>query len=136
MGTGIIVDADVIIRGEKGSFEFREWCASRTDDVFAVAAITVAELWHGVERATVAHRARRKRYLQAIFSVLPVLVYSDRTAYVHAKIWAQLQATGRMIGYYDLLVAATALELDYEVATFNTQHFESVPGLKIIRPVV
>ncbi|HEY2251579.1 MAG TPA: PIN domain-containing protein [Planctomycetaceae bacterium] len=134
MGTGIIVDADVIIRGEKGSFDFRGWCAGRTDDDFAVAAITVAELWHGVERAGTAQRARRKRYLQAVISVMPVIAYTDRTAYLHAKVWAHLQATGRMIGYYDLLVAATALELDYAVATFNTRHFEAVPGLKIMRP--
>ncbi len=131
---GIIVDSDVIIRGEKGAFDFQAWCSSRTDDVFAVAAITVAELWHGVERAAVAQRTRRKHYLQTVLTVLPIIAYTDRTAYLHAKIWAKLQAAGRMIGYYDLLVAATALELDYEVATFNTRHFESVPGLKVIRP--
>ena len=134
MGTGIIVDADVIIRGEKGSFDFRGWCVSRTDDVFVVAAITVAELWHGVERAAAAQRARRKRYLQAVISVLPIIAYTERTASLHAKVWAQLQAAGRMIGDYDLLVAATAMEHDYEVATFNTRHFESIHGLRIIRP--
>ncbi|MBI3863102.1 MAG: PIN domain-containing protein [Planctomycetia bacterium] len=131
---GIIVDADVIIRGETGSFDFRTWSANQADEVFAVAAITVAELWHGVERATVGHRSRRKRYLQSVLSVLPIIPYTGRTAYLHAKLWARLQATGSMIGYYDLLVAATALELDYSVATFNTRHFEAVPGLTTIVP--
>ena len=47
----IILDADVIIRGEKGLFDFKGWVASRLEDQFEVAAVTVAELWHGVERA-------------------------------------------------------------------------------------
>ena len=46
----IILDADVIIRGEKGAFDLTAWLAARPDDEFEVAAITVAELWHGVER--------------------------------------------------------------------------------------
>ena len=48
----IILDADVIIRGEKGAFDLQRWVAARPDEQFEVAAITVAELWHGVERAT------------------------------------------------------------------------------------
>ena len=45
----IILDADVIIRGEKGTFDLKGWLASRPNELFEVAAITVAELWHGVE---------------------------------------------------------------------------------------
>jgi len=39
-----------------------------------------------------------------------------------------------MIGAYDLLLAATALERGSEVATFNRRHFDCVPGLKVIEP--
>ena len=28
----------------------------------------------------------------------------------HARLWAELESSGNMIGYYDLIVAATALE--------------------------
>jgi hypothetical protein len=34
----IIVDADVIIRGEKGRFDFRNWLASRPNETFEIAA--------------------------------------------------------------------------------------------------
>ena len=63
----IILDADVIIRGEKGEFDLQRWVASHADEQFEIAAITVAELWHGVERASGNQRARREQYLQAIF---------------------------------------------------------------------
>jgi len=39
------------IGGERGVFDLAAWAASRPNDLFEVAAITVAELWHGVERA-------------------------------------------------------------------------------------
>jgi len=39
-----------------------------------------------------------------------------------------------MIGYYDLIVAATALEHGSTIATFNQRHFAAVRGLKVIVP--
>ena len=130
----IILDADVIIRGEKGAFDLQRWVASRPSDEFEVAAITVAELWHGVERAAGAHKARRLQYLQAVLAPLPIIPYTEQTAYEHARIWAELEAAGKMIGYYDLVVAATAMERGRELATFNVRHFGSVAGLSVLEP--
>ncbi|MGE3309245.1 MAG: PIN domain-containing protein [Limisphaerales bacterium] len=130
----IIVDADVIIRGEKGDFDFKTWLESRPDDLFEIAAITVAELWHGVERAHPDRRARRLRYLQGVLAPLPIVPYTEQTAYVHASLWASLESAGKTIGAHDLVVAATALERGSEVATFNKRHFEMVPGLRLIEP--
>ena len=130
----VILDADVIIRGEKGAFDFQGWAASRPDDQFEIAAVTVAELWHGVERATGAHKTRRRQYLQTVLGSLPIIPYTEQTAFEHARIWAELESSGKMIGYYDLIVAATALERGSEVATFNQRHFTQVKGLTVIEP--
>jgi tRNA(fMet)-specific endonuclease VapC len=130
----IILDADVIIRGEKGAFDLKGWLASRPAEEFEIAAITVAELWHGVERAAGAQRLRRQKYLQAALVSLPVIAYTEETAYEHARIWAELSAAGKMIGCHDLIVAATALERGSGVATFNKKHFSAVAGLKVIEP--
>lgn len=130
----IILDADVIIRGEKGTFDLKGWVAARPDEEFEVASITVAELWHGVERAKGRQRTARESYLRTILGVLPIVPYTEQTAYEHARLWAKLQTAGTMIGYYDLIVAATALDRGGEVATFNKQHFSRVPGLTVIEP--
>jgi predicted nucleic acid-binding protein len=129
-----IIDADVVIRGERGTFDFKGWVSSRPEEEFALAAVTVAELWHGVERATATHKSTRETYLRAIIGLIPVLPYTEQTAYEHARTWAALDSAGRMIGYYDLIVAATALERNSQVATFNKRHFARVPGLKVIEP--
>jgi tRNA(fMet)-specific endonuclease VapC len=130
----IILDADVVIRGEKGTFDLKAWVASLPDERFEIAAITVAELWRGVERATGAHRTRRQQYLQTILNVVPVIPYTEETAYEHARIWAELESAGQMIGSYDAIVAATALGRGCVVATFNAKHFGRVRGLKTIQP--
>ncbi len=131
---GIILDADVIIRGEKGSLDLEAWVATYPNETFEIAAITVAELWHGVERATAQHRAKRVGYLRALIASLPIISYTEQTSYEHARIWAELESSGNLIGYYDLIVAATALERGSTVATFNKRHFSKVPGLNIVEP--
>ena len=97
-----------------------------------IAAITAAEIWHGVERATGAHRERRQRFVERVLARLPIIPYTAETAREHARIWAELEAAGRMSGYYDVIVAATARLRGSHLATFNRQHFEHVPGLALL----
>ena len=130
----IILDADVIIRGEKGTFDLKKWVTSHPNEQFEIAAITVAELWHGVERASGKSRTTRERYLRTVLEPLPILPYTEQTAYEHARIWAELEASGKMIGFYDLIVGATAAERGSKVATFNIRHFAQIKGLSVIEP--
>lgn len=130
----IIIDADVIIKGEKGSFDLKHWLAAQTGQELEIAAITVAELWHGVERATFPHRRKRERYVRTILEMVSIISYTEATALEHARIWAALESSGKMIGFYDLILAATAIERGSTVATFNKRHFENVRGLKMIVP--
>ena len=130
----LILDTDVIIAGEKGALDLVVWLRSRAPEQVEVAAITVAELWHGVERAKGKNRSERERYLRTILSFVPVVPYTEQTAYEHARLWAELETAGNRIGYYDMVVGATALERGSAVATFNARHFRPVRGLKVIEP--
>jgi len=130
----IILDADVIIKGEKGNFDLIGWLNAQADQDFEIAAITVAELWHGIERATAPHRARRERYLRTIVERLEPIPYTEITALIHARLWAELESSGNMIGAHDMILASAALERDSVVATLNKRHFTVVPGLRVIEP--
>ena len=130
----IVLDADVIIQGERKAFDLRRWLASQPSVQFEIAAITVAELWHGVERATGAFKAEREAYLRKILSLVRILPYTEATAFEHARIWAALEISEKMIGFYDIIVAATAMERGSAVATFNKRHFTQVRGLRVIAP--
>jgi tRNA(fMet)-specific endonuclease VapC len=127
---GIILDASIIIAGEKGAFQLDSWLAEQNSEI-QLAAITAAELWHGVIRATPQFRARRERFVREILTLLPILPYTERTALEHARIWAELAGTGKITGYYDVIVAATALEHGAKIATFNPKHFAGITGLEV-----
>jgi len=130
---GMIMDADVIIRAERGAFDLVRWIKTRTDEP-QIAAITAAELWHGVERATALHRHYRERYIRAFLDSVGILPYTEMTAILHARIWAVLESLGKMAGPYDLIVAATALEHGSSVVTFNRRHFAQIQGLSVVVP--
>jgi predicted nucleic acid-binding protein len=61
--------------------------------------------------------------------------YTEQTGLEHARLWAELESTGQMIGTHDLILAATAIQTGNAVATFNQRHFAVVKGLNVIEPV-
>jgi tRNA(fMet)-specific endonuclease VapC len=128
----ILIDADVILQAERGIFDLGQWLNSRPEEEFKIAAITAAELWHGAERSTGAHRAKRRLFLEHFLPSFEFVPYTVQTAMIHARLWAELESTGQMIGPYDVILAATALQTGSTLATFHKRHFASVPGLTVL----
>jgi len=42
-----------------------------------------------------------------------------------------LSGKGIIVGAHDLIIAATAIALDYTIVTANTRDFEKIEGLRI-----
>jgi tRNA(fMet)-specific endonuclease VapC len=61
-------------------------------------------------------------------SLLPVDL---ATARAHAHVWAELAATGKMIGPHNLWLAATCLAHGFTMVTANLREFARVPGLGV-----
>jgi tRNA(fMet)-specific endonuclease VapC len=97
-----------------------------------IAAITASELLHGVHRATPEHRARREAFVEAVITAFPPLPFDLLTARAHARLWAELAATGTDTGAHDRIVAATAITTGWRVGTANVRHFDRIPGLDVI----
>jgi len=133
---GTILDTSIVIAYEKGKLDLKAWLASQSpDSTHVIAAITVSELLHGVERADNTTRARlRKAWIDAFVAAASVLDFDEDCARVHATLWAGLEKAGHRIGAHDMLIAATALRHDMRVATLNSKEFKRVPGLNILTP--
>ena len=63
----------------------------------------------------------------------PVFPFDLTIARIYARIWAAVARKGWTVGAHDLIIAATALSLDYTVATVNIRDFEKIPGVKMER---
>jgi tRNA(fMet)-specific endonuclease VapC len=130
----ILIDTDVIIQAERGLFDLDAWLDTYPDEEFLLASITISELWHGAERAKGLHRLTREAFLERMFSLFETLPYTEAAAFEHARVWARLEASGKIIGPHDLILAGAALESNSAVATFNKRHFSVVKGLRVIVP--
>jgi tRNA(fMet)-specific endonuclease VapC len=127
---GILIDTTVLIDAERDS---RVLAQLPHDALHTISVITVSELLHGVHRAaSVGVRVRRQAVVEALLAAIEQLPITPAIARVHAQIWSDLQAVGKIIGAYDLWIAATALAHGLTLATANIGEFERVPALDLL----
>ncbi len=69
--------------------------------------------------------------LRQFIVLFPVLDVTDAIVERFARVRYQLRRQGNLIPDLDLLIAATALEHDLTLLTFNRRHFERIPGLRV-----
>ena len=132
---GLILDSSLLIADERGESRLQSRLRARPPEPVAVCAITLAELWFGIEAEEDAARARcRQRWIEKALRRVETIPLDARLARTHARVWAKLAAAGQVIGPYDLIVAATAVHRRWAVATFNAREFRHVPGLEVIEP--
>ena|SRR5437762_14262926 len=131
---GLILDTSILIADERGKFDLPSFLQHNPlAGPPAIAAITASELLHGVERAVDPDRKlRRQQHVQQVLSALWVIAFDLDAARCHARIWAGLAARGVIIGAHDLQIAATAIALNYDLATLNAQEFKRVSGLNVL----
>jgi predicted nucleic acid-binding protein len=129
---GLILDSSPLIAYEKRQFDLMAFLATHGGPI-VIAAITASELLHGVHRAPDARLSQKRAdHVEWILSTFETIPFALDEARHHSRIWAQLASAGKMIGYHDLLIAATALSLGYPLATLNFDEFARVPGLMLV----
>ena len=129
---GIIFDTSAIIGIERGHEPLGALIAGREEEPFGISVITAAELLHGVERAdTEERKLRRQAFVEKVIESFPVFPFDLTVGRIYARIWAAIARKGWTVGAHDLIIAATAISLDYTVATVNIRDFERIPGVKM-----
>lgn len=130
---GVVLDTSVLIAGERGTFRLVDLLQSLGPEPIAMMSVSASELLHGCHRATDATvRARRWAFVEGLLEVIPVVPFTLVEARRHAELWADLARRGRVIGPYDMLVAASAIARGYALATLNRKEFARVPGLTLV----
>lgn len=94
----------------------------------AISSLVAAELWTGVEKS---QSLERKRSLEIFFDLFTVIDFGGEDARHYAKIRADLERKGTLIGPMDLLIAAHALRLGASLITRNVREFKRVKGLRL-----
>lgn len=135
---GLILDSSVLIAAERQGRNARQMLTSiaRTagETEIALSVMTLIELAHGAARADTAERkAKRERFIPELFAALPIHPVTVPPALRAGQIDGENQAKGVRLPLADLLIAVTALELGYSVATGNLRHFQRIAGLSVMQ---
>ena len=131
---GTLIDTSVLIAVERGLIDLAALGDADDEEPLAIAAITASELLHGVHRLKGAvARTRAERFVERILGAIPVIPFDLDIARVHARVDAELSAAGTTIGDGDLMIGATAVWLDYRVATRDLRSFPKIKGLPVVR---
>ena len=129
--SGILLDSSIIIAAERRTLELGAVTAGRLDLTY-LSVITASELLHGVHRAdTPGRQLTRSAFVEAVLAAFPILELDVTVARVHARLWADLERTGSLIGAHDLWIAATALAHSLTVLSTNPRDFGRIPGLAL-----
>jgi predicted nucleic acid-binding protein len=134
---GLILDSSVVIASERRGHTVRQileqFKVGYGEVEVGLSVVTIVELTHGVQRAgTEERRRRRQAFIDELIRDVPVHPITIETARLAGRIEGGLAAQGVNIAFEDLLIASTALQLGFGVATGNVRHFETVPGLTVV----
>jgi predicted nucleic acid-binding protein len=98
--------------------------ASRGETEIGLSVVTIAELVHGAYRAKeLDQQEGRLAFIERICQDVPIHPVTVAIAHLAGRIEGQQEAVGVRISFEDLLIGATALHLNYSVATLNVRHF-------------
>jgi predicted nucleic acid-binding protein len=129
-----LIDTSVLIAVERGRIDPARFEDEDEDEPIAIAAISAAELLHGVHRLKSAvGRTRAERWVEHTLAQFPCVAFDLPIARIHARLGAELAEKGTQVGAHDLLIAATAVWLDYRVATRDLRSFPRIKGLDVVR---
>lgn len=129
---GTLIDTSVIVAAERGQLDPAQLGGEDDDEPVAMSAITASELLHGMHRLKSAvARARAERFIERMLDAIPVIPFDLEVARVHAQLDAELSAKGAAVADADLIIAATAIWLDYGIATRDLRSFPKIKGLTV-----
>ena len=128
---GTLIDSSVLIAAGRGQLDLDAVLAAGLDEPVGIASITASELLHGTHRLSGVRLLQARAFVELWLGTLPVVPFDLRAAQVHATLAADLGRKGTPIGAHDLMIAATAVQLGYAVATCDRRSFRRVDGLAV-----
>src|SRR5688572_24641747 len=124
-----LLDTDIIIYFLKGVPAVVRNVESHAADPKALSVVTYGELVFGAMKSSrpVENMAKVRR----VAELFPVIDASRAILETFGTIKAGLEKRGRSTDDFDLVIAATALYLNYRVATNNEKHYRDIQGLSV-----
>jgi tRNA(fMet)-specific endonuclease VapC len=96
----------------------------------SLSAITLAEIWYGIEKSPVKKEERRSK-IEKISSLLGIYPFDELAAKSYAVIRARLERKGAVISERDTQIAAIAHANRLTIVTHNVKEFSRIERLSV-----
>ena len=117
-----------LINGEPARVRVRFQKAAQAGSEMWVSSVVAFELWYGVAKS--ARPDINAARVETFFAgPVRLLAFDDEDAKAAGMVRAAIEAAGRPIGAYDLLIAGQALRHRMTLITANVREFRRVKGL-------
>jgi tRNA(fMet)-specific endonuclease VapC len=118
-----------LINGKAPSVRTRLQKALAEETTVLVSSIAAFEFWYGVAKS--ARPEANARLVETFFAgPVSMLAFDPEDAKIAGRARAALEAVGKPIGAYDLLIAGQALRHQLTLITANGKEFGRVKGLE------
>ena len=103
--------------------------SSFAKDDLVISLITYGEIYEGIHFGRDPHKTTDvfQRFLRSV-TILPL---TQPIMQQFARIRGELRRTGRIIGDFDILIAATAIQHNLTLVTRNLRDYQRIPNLNI-----
>jgi tRNA(fMet)-specific endonuclease VapC len=125
-----LLDTNIVSYWMRGQPMLLERIQSHSPKDLSIAAITLAEIYYGIEKSPVKKKERRTK-IEHIRSILEIYPFDEAAAAKYGIIRAQLEKKGLVISERDLQIASIALANRLCVVTHNVREFNRVEKLKV-----
>jgi tRNA(fMet)-specific endonuclease VapC len=124
-----LLDTDTIIYALKGDRHVVRRFEEKVAQPKAVSVITYGELFFGAMKSSSQHANLAK--VRRVAELFPVVEVSRAIMETCGSLKADLEHRGKVVDDFDLVIASTALVLNYTLVTNNERHYRHIPGLRV-----
>lgn len=124
-----LIDTDTLVFFLRGDAQVMARMAEHASDPKAISIITYGELLYGAERSArpIANLAR----VRQLASLMPVIPIDTPVIETFSALKVRLERDGKRLDDFDVLIAATAIVLNYTLVTNNVNHFARIADLNV-----
>jgi tRNA(fMet)-specific endonuclease VapC len=124
-----LIDTDIIIYSIKGNSIVQSRFLQNEHIPKAISVITYGELLFGAKKSK--NVEKNLAVVYRIKELFPIFSIDKAVIETFSDIKAAIQKAGSPVDDMDLLIASTALTMNYTLVTSNEKHFRRIKGLKI-----
>ena len=124
-----LIDTDIVINSIKGNKKSQPKDSEYAAIPKAISIITFGELLYGAKKST--QRDKNTSIVYRLAEIFPIVGITRSTIEAFTDVKMALELKGERIEDFDLLIAATALSLNYTLVTNNTKHYKRIEGLQL-----